>query len=117
MSTAPADPAEQARRTWQAWLDAVAHAAADVHHHAAHPTGPGAGTHAAQAAHVPPMPTAAVPAALETRRREVLERLAAATAAAERRRDELAAELARLAPVATRPPRSYGDGATLDIVG
>jgi hypothetical protein len=122
VSRHPADPAEQARRSWQAWLDAVARAAADVHDRAAHPAGgPGPADGTAPAvgadAHLPPMPAAAFPAALEARRREVLERLAAATAAAERRRDELAAELARLAPVATRPPRSYGDGATLDVVG
>jgi hypothetical protein len=63
------------------------------------------------------MPDAAFPAALEARRREVLEGLAVATAAAELRRDLIVAELARLAPPATRPAGSYGDGATLDVVG
>ena len=112
MSPGPTDPREQAR-TWQTWLDAVARAATLVERQAAR-------THAAEPADapaVPPMPQGAFPAALESRRREVLERLADATAAAERRRDELAVELARLAPPSTRPPGSYGDGATLDVVG
>ena len=90
----PAERPEQACASWQAWLVAVV------------PGEP-----------LPPMPAVVVPAGLETRRREVLDRLAAATRAAERRRDELAAELARLAPPVTRPAASYTDGATLDVVG
>ncbi len=121
MSPGHTAPAEQARHTWQAWLDAVEHAAADVHRRAAHPAGspgPTEGTgRPVDAAQMPPMPDAAFPAGLEARRRQVLDRLAVATAAAERRRDHIAAELARLAPPVTRPAGSYRDGATLDVVG
>jgi hypothetical protein len=64
-----------------------------------------------------PQPAAPWPAALETRRREVLAILASATATVERCRAETGAALAALARPPARPVAGYTDGAALDVLG
>jgi hypothetical protein len=110
-------------RVWAEWLDAVESAARGVEQQALVRNAPqqqAAAMPAASTLEMPalPMPTVPWPPSLESRRREVLATLAAATRTVERRRNETAAALNRLAHAPSRRVASgYADGVALDVVG
>ena len=107
-------------RVWAEWLDSVESAARRVEQQALAGDVPQQAGVAAPSLEMPalPMPTVPWPPSLESRRREVLTTLAAATRTVERRRNETAAALNRLAHAPSRRVApGYADGVALDVVG
>ena len=101
--------ARAAEGQWAAYLDAVEDAAHAVERQALE--------HGVRVLTPLPQPDAAWPAALEHRRREVLETLAAVQETIRERRARTAAALAALPRPRGRGSCAYADGEHLDVVG
>jgi hypothetical protein len=106
-----------AMEQWSAYLDAVESAAGAVERQVLDPAGFDPVALAAALPGALPRPDLPWPAALEDRRRQVLERLAVVTRGVERRRDCAAATLGSLGRARPTATTGYTDGGTLDVLG
>src|SRR3954447_25854368 len=108
---------QPAMQQWSAYLDAVESAARAVERQVLDPAGFDPAALAAALPGALPRPDVPWPAALEDRRRQVLERLAVVTRGVERRRDSAAAARGSLGRVRPATTTGYTDGGTLDVLG